>query len=96
MLEMDKAHVERQSQSIGFIYDFVLCPLGFYPIVNSRLPRSFPHHFVFHITLHVENIGVALNDALPSPEGTHLRVHLCRVAELGLGRALPISSIIKG
>jgi hypothetical protein len=30
------------------------------------------------------------------PRLTHLRVHLCGVAELGLGRALPTSSTIKG
>jgi hypothetical protein len=30
------------------------------------------------------------------PRWTHLRVHLCGVAELGLGRALPTSNTIKG
>jgi hypothetical protein len=30
------------------------------------------------------------------PGWTHLRVHLCGVAELGLGRALPTSSTLKG
>jgi hypothetical protein len=30
------------------------------------------------------------------PGWTHLKVHLCRVTELGLGRALPTSSTIEG
>jgi hypothetical protein len=61
MLEMDKAHGERQSQNVRFIYHFVLCPLGFYPIVNSRLPMSF--HTILFSTLPymLKTLGVGLN-----------------------------------